>query len=114
MIIQTVLLSSEQVMKTGSKWHDTIEREIDSLKGELSIDEYIRYRVDLLRRIIKVISDLSPKCERCRDVQENMAELIKEIRCISNMSKKIQSDYFRSLEEAVQHFHQSHRRVSLE
>jgi len=93
-------------MRARGKWYDAVEKGVDYLK-----DECFKYRVYVVKGIIKVISDLSPKCQECRNAQENITQLTKDIHCISKILKRILSDFLRTLNQVAQHLYPSYEQV---
>ena len=91
-----------------NNWYEGIEKEISSLKENMTKRDYSAYELDTLLSIAKRVSSLSDKCEECAESKEKISNAISSIAGYPNISKKQKKKYIHTFRAIVKHLKESH------
>jgi hypothetical protein len=95
-------------MEATTDWYAGIEKEISSLKDEMSKGDYKLYELDLLLRVAKRVADFSSDCELCQDHRNDVSKLVADLKNLPEITKEEVAGYGRTLRTVIKHIQKYH------
>ncbi len=98
-------------MNETNTWYKDIEKKISSLKEKMDKESTTSYDLDLFLRMAKRVTEYSPNCEECNNIQRGFESALNGMAVRSDATAKQKGDYIAFTKDMLKHLKTEHHIV---
>jgi len=111
--IKTTALDTIEELEVQGEWYKNIVKAISLYKDSLSENEYKKYKLDLLLRIVKRVDGFSAICGECQLFQPEITGLVQYIGNLARIpDKEARKRHFKAVDTFTKHLQKQHKLVT--
>lgn len=95
-------------MDTSDDWGGQVASEISKITEHMTLSEQRRYKLPLLLRSARRVAAFSPECEVCRELQDQIASLGKDLTYAPQMTRQNFRGYLSVIKGITKHLKRRH------